>query len=52
MLQKIDNGNGSVIPALATLQHTSTSPNDTQPLIDWGFVSTPQTVGLGAFKSR
>ncbi|KAL8735001.1 MAG: hypothetical protein Q9166_001126 [cf. Caloplaca sp. 2 TL-2023] len=39
---EIDNGNGSVIPALAPLQHVGSLPNDTQPLIDWGFVTVPQ----------
>lgn len=39
-----DNGNGSVIPALATTQYVGTSPDDTQPLIDWNFVTTPQAV--------
>ena len=41
---EIDNGNGSVIPALAPLQHVGSLPNDTQPLIDWGFVTVPQAV--------
>ncbi|KAL8752005.1 MAG: hypothetical protein Q9184_005876, partial [Pyrenodesmia sp. 2 TL-2023] len=39
---ELDNGNGSVIPALAPLQHVGSLPNDTQPLIDWGFVTVPQ----------
>lgn len=38
-----DRTNGySVIPGLATTQFVGASPEDTQPLIDWGFVSTPQ----------
>ena len=41
---ELDNGNGSVVPALAPLQHVGTLPNDTQPLIDWGFVTVPQAV--------
>ena len=41
---EIDNGNGSVIPGLAPLQHVGSLPNDTQPLIDWGFVTVPQAV--------
>ncbi|KAL8817171.1 MAG: hypothetical protein Q9223_003954 [Gallowayella weberi] len=41
---EIDNGNGSVIPALAPVQHVGPSPDDTQPLIDWSFVTTPQAV--------
>ncbi|KAL9579531.1 MAG: hypothetical protein Q9212_005058 [Teloschistes hypoglaucus] len=39
---QIDNGNGSVVPALAPLQHVGSLPNDTQPLIDWGLVTVPQ----------
>ncbi|KAK4547098.1 hypothetical protein LTR36_001319 [Oleoguttula mirabilis] len=39
---QIDNGNGSVIPSLATTQFVGTDPNDTQPLIDWNFVTVPQ----------
>ncbi|KAL8727208.1 MAG: hypothetical protein Q9181_005793 [Wetmoreana brouardii] len=39
---EIDNGNGSIIPALAPLQHIGSLPNDTQPLIDWSFVTVPQ----------
>ncbi|KAI4098806.1 MAG: hypothetical protein L6R37_006294 [Teloschistes peruensis] len=39
---QIDNGNGSVIPGLAALQHIGSLPNDTQPLIDWDFVTVPQ----------
>lgn len=41
-----DNGNGSVIPALATTQYVGTSPEDTQPLIDWNFITTPQVVSF------
>ena len=42
---QIDNGNGSVIPALAPAQDTNTDPNQgALPLIDWRFVSTPQVV--------
>ncbi|KAL2034586.1 hypothetical protein VTO58DRAFT_105300 [Aureobasidium pullulans] len=37
-----DNGNGSVIPGLCTTQFTGSDPDDTQPLIDWGFTTTPQ----------
>jgi choline dehydrogenase len=37
-----DNGNGSVIPGLCTTQFVGSDPDDTQPLIDWGFVTTPQ----------
>ncbi|KAL8637867.1 MAG: hypothetical protein Q9228_004910 [Teloschistes exilis] len=41
---QIDNGNGSVIPGLAALQHIGSLPNDTQPLIDWDLVTVPQAV--------
>ena len=41
---EIDNGNGSVVPALAPLQHVGSLPTDTQPLVDWGFVTVPQAV--------
>ena len=33
----------SVIPGLCTTQFVGSDPDDTQPLIDWGFVTTPQT---------
>lgn len=39
---QIDNGNGSVIPGLCITQYTGSDPDDTQPLIDWGFVTVPQ----------
>lgn len=42
---ELDNGNRSVIPALAVF-YTGSDPKDTQPLVDWGFVTTPQAVGL------
>lgn len=41
---EIDNGNGSVIPGFAPTQHVGPQPEDTQPLIDWSFVTTPQAV--------
>lgn len=41
---QIDNGVGSVIPALCTSQFVGADANDTQPLIDWGFVTTNQAV--------
>ncbi|KAF2160947.1 GMC oxidoreductase [Zasmidium cellare ATCC 36951] len=38
-----DNGNGSVIPGLAPLQHLGWNSNHPAPLlIDWGFVTEPQ----------
>lgn len=40
-----DNGNGSVIPGLAPLQHLGWNSNHPAPLlIDWGFVTEPQKV--------
>lgn len=45
---ELDNGNGSVIPALCTLQQVGTDADITQPLIDWNFVTTPQAVSLMA----
>ncbi len=42
---ELDNGNGSVIPALCTLQDVGTDANITQPQIDWNYVTTPQAVG-------
>lgn len=41
---EIDNGNGSVIPALAFTQYTGSSPTQAQPLIDWDFNTVPQAV--------
>lgn len=40
---EVDNGNLSVIPALAVF-FTGSDPKNTQPLIDWGFKTTPQAV--------
>ena len=39
-----DNGNGSVIAGLAGGQHVGVSPQIKAPLIDWDFLTTPQTV--------
>lgn len=38
---EVDNGNLSVIPADAVF-FAGSSPTDVNPLIDWGFVSSPQ----------
>ncbi|TVY18013.1 Dehydrogenase patE [Lachnellula arida] len=38
---EIDNGNLSVIPADGVF-YAGSSPTDVNPLVDWGFVSTPQ----------
>lgn len=40
---ELDNGNLSVIPALAVFG-TGSDPKDFQPLVDWGFKTTPQQV--------
>lgn len=40
---EISNGNLSVIPGL-DIHFVGKDPNDWQPLIDWGFVTTPQNV--------
>ena len=41
---EVDNGNISVIPGESSF-FTGTSPEDTNPKIDWGFVTEPQAVG-------
>lgn len=41
---QLDNGNGSIVPALIANQHIGSDPNDTAPLIDWDFVTEPQAV--------
>jgi hypothetical protein len=40
---EIDNGNLSVIPAY-DIYFTGSSPTDTNPLVDWNFVTVPQAV--------
>ena len=40
---EIVNGNISVIPGEATF-YAGTDPDDTQPLVDWGFDTLPQEV--------
>ena len=40
---EVDNGNRSVVPGYASF-YTGADANDYQPLIDWGFVTVPQTV--------
>ena len=40
---EIDNGNRSTVPAYSSF-YTGSDPNNYQPLIDWGFVTTPQGV--------
>ncbi|KAL9619876.1 MAG: hypothetical protein Q9160_005523 [Pyrenula sp. 1 TL-2023] len=38
---ELDNGNLSVVPGYASY-FTGTSPSNFQPLVDWGFLTTPQ----------
>ena len=40
---EVDNGNISVIPGDCTF-YSGTAPNNTQPLVDWGFDTVPQAV--------
>ena len=46
---ELDNGNLSVIPGRASY-FTGADPKNTQPLVDWGFVTTPQAVSLAICK--
>ena len=41
---EIDNGNLSVIPG-SSIFFTGSEPSNFQPLVDWGFETTPQPVG-------
>ena len=41
---EIDNHNYTSVPGYASY-YTGADPKNTQPLIDWGFVTTPQLVG-------
>lgn len=44
---EIDNGNGSVVPALCYSQYTGTVPEENlQPKIDWDYATVPQKVGV------
>ncbi|MCJ1473986.1 hypothetical protein MMC13_002642 [Lambiella insularis] len=38
---EVENGNRSIVPAYST-DNAGSLPNNTQPLVDWGFVTTPQ----------
>ena len=40
---EVDDGNISVIPGDCTF-YSGTAPNNTQPLVDWGFDTVPQAV--------
>ena len=39
---EVDSGNVSVVPGYCTY-YAGTDPKDTDPKIDWNFVTTPQT---------
>jgi choline dehydrogenase len=41
---QLDNGIGSVVPGLAGGQRVGTALDINHPLIDWDFVTTPQSV--------
>ena len=43
-----DNGNTSIVPGYDSV-YTGTDPADTNPNIDWGYVTVPQTVSIGKF---
>lgn len=45
---EVDSGNISVVPGYSTF-YAGTDPNDTDPRIDWNFVTTPQAA---SFSSR
>lgn len=42
---ELDNGNLSTVPAYS-IAFAGTHPNDTNPLVDWNFVTSPQAVCL------
>ena len=42
---EIDNGNRSIVPGYANY-YTGSDPKNYQPLVDWGFSTVPQTVGI------
>lgn len=46
-----DDGNISTTPAY-DIFYAGTDANDTQPLVDWGFVTEPQAVCLCHYQSR
>ena len=48
---ELDNGNLSTVPAYCTA-FAGTDPNDTNPLIDWSFVTSPQAVCLQSAGTR
>ena len=42
---ELDSGNVSVVPGYSTL-YAGTNPNDTNPEIDWNFITTPQAARI------
>ena len=48
---EIDSGNVSIVPGYSTF-YAGTNPNDTDPEIDWNFVTTPQAARIPLSRSR
>ena len=48
---EVDSGNISVVPGYCTF-YAGTDPKDTDPKIDWNFVTTPQAACLPACKEN
>ena len=48
---ELDSGNVSVVPGYSTL-YAGTNPNDTDPEIDWNFVTTPQAARIPLRRPR
>ena len=46
---EIDNGNLSTVPGYANY-YTGADPTNYQPLVDWGFSTVPQAVGVQAVR--
>lgn len=46
-----DNGNRSVVPGYSNY-YTGSDPDNYSPLIDWGFSTVPQPVGISGIKQR
>ena len=48
---ELDSGNVSVVPGYSTF-YAGTNPNDTDPEIDWNFVTTPQAARIPLRRPR
>ena len=48
---ELDSGNISVVPGYSTF-YAGTNPNDTDPAIDWNFITTPQAARIPLCRSR